>query len=104
MSKIEELIEKRANTDEFNRYYYAGDKTDTTLERIAGIELVLEKMKENRNYQIGILCQKKLALRDDDGVMSPESLELFVTLQDEMDELTKEFKETIKHIGVVSAY
>ena len=49
MTKIEELMEKRANTDEFNRYYYAGDKTDTTLERIAGIELVLEKMKENRN-------------------------------------------------------
>ena len=103
MSKIEELIEKRANTDEFNRYYYAGDKTDTTLERIAGIELVLEKMKENRMYQVNILCQKKIALRDDKE-MDSRTIELFMKLQDEMDELTKEFKETIKHIGVVSAY
>ena len=103
MSKIEELIEKRANTDEFNRYYYAGDKTDTTLERIAGIELVLEKMKENRMYQVNILCQKKIALRDDKE-MDSGTIELFMKLQDEMDELTKEFKETIKHIGVVSAY
>ena len=103
MSKIEELIEKRANTDEFNRYYYAGDKTDTTLERIAGIELVLEKMKENRMYQVNILCQKKIALRDDKE-MDSRTIELFMKLQNEMDELTKEFKETIKHIGVVSAY
>ncbi len=103
MSKIEELIEKRANTDEFNRYYYAGDKTDTTLERIAGIELVLEKMKENRMYQVNILCQKKIALRDDKE-MDSGTIELFMKLQDEMNELTKEFKETIKHIGVVSAY
>ena len=103
MSKIEELIEKRANTDEFNRYYYAGDKTDTTLERIAGIELVLEKMKENRMYQVNILCQKKIALRDDKE-MDSRTIELFMKLQNEMDELTKEFKETIKHIGVVSDY
>ena len=103
MSKIEETITEKAASEALNQYYYVESK-DTTLERIADIEAVLEKMKENRNYQIGILWQKKLALRDDDGVMSPESLELFVTLQDEMDELTKEFKETIKHIGVVSAY
>ena len=103
MTKIEELMEKRANTDEFNRFYYAGDKTDTTLERIAGIELVLEKMKENRMYQVNILCQKKIALRDDKE-MDSRTIELFMKLQNEMDELTKEFKETIKHIGVVSAY
>ena len=103
MTKIEELMEKRANTDEFNRYYYAGDKTDTTLERIAGIELVLEKMKENRMYQVNVLCQKKIALRDDKE-MDSRTIELFMKLQNEMDELTKEFKETIKHIGVVSAY
>lgn len=102
MSKIEETITEKAASDAFNQYYYVEGK-DTTLERIADIEAVLEKMKENRNYQIGILCQKKLALREN-VEMSPESLELFVTLQDEMDELTKEFKETIKHIGVVSAY
>ena len=103
MTKIEELMEKRANTDEFNRFYYAGDKTDTTLERIAGIELVLEKMRENRMYQVNILCQKKIALRDDKE-MDSRTIELFMKLQNEMDELTKEFKETIKHIGVVSAY
>ena len=103
MTKIEELMEKRANTDEFNRYYYAGDKTDTTLERIAGIELVLEKMRENRMYQVNILCEKKIALRDDKE-MDSRTIELFMKLQNEMDELTKEFKETIKHIGVVSAY
>jgi len=103
MTKIEELMEKRANTDEFNRFYYAGDKTDTTLERIAGIELVLEKMKENRMYQVNILCEKKIALRDDKE-MDSRTIELFMKLQNEMDELTKEFKETIKHIGVVSAY
>ena len=103
MSKIEELMEKRANTDEFNRFYYAGDKTDTTLERIAGIELVLEKMRENRMYQVNILCEKKIALRDDKE-MDSRTIELFMKLQNEMDELTKEFKETIKHIGVVSAY
>jgi len=102
MSKIEETITEKAASEAFNQYYYVESK-DTTLERIADIEAVLEKMKENRNYQIGILCQKKLALREN-VEMSPESLELFVTLQDEMDELTKEFKETIKHIGVVSAY
>ena len=102
MSKIEETITERAASEAFNQYYYVESK-DTTLERIADIEAVLAKMKENRNYQIGILCQKKLALREN-VEMSPESLELFVTLQDEMDELTKEFKETIKHIGVVSAY
>ena len=103
MTKIEELMEKRANTDEFNRFYYAGDKTDTTLERIAGIELVLEKMKENRMYQVNILCEKKIALRDDKE-MDSRTIELFMKLQNEMDELTKEFKETIKPIGVVSAY
>ena len=103
MTKIEELMEKRANTDEFNRFYYAGDKTDTTLERIASIELVLEKMKENRMYQVNILCEKKIALRDDKE-MDSRTIELFMKLQNEMDELTKEFKETIKHIGVVSAY
>ncbi len=103
MTKIEETITEKAASEAFNQYYYVESK-DTTLERIADIEAVLAKMKENRNYQIGILCQKKLALRDDDGVMSPESLNLFVTLQNDMDELTKEFKETIKHIGVVSAY
>ena len=102
MLKIEETITEKAASEAFNQYYYVESK-DTTLERIADIEAVLEKMKENRNYQIGILCQKKLALREN-VEMSPESLELFVTLQDEMDELTKEFKETIKHIGVVSAY
>lgn len=102
MTKIEETITEKAASEAFNQYYYVESK-DTTLERIADIEAVLEKMKENRNYQIGILCQKKLALREN-VEMSPESLELFVTLQDEMDELTKEFKETIKHIGVVSAY
>ena len=103
MTKIEELMEKRANTDEFNRFYYAGDKTDTTLERIAGIELVLEKMRENRMYQVNILCEKKIALRDDKE-MDSRTIELFMKLQNEMDELTKEFKESIKHIGVVSAY
>ena len=103
MTKIEELMEKRANTDEFNRFYYAGDKTDTTLERIAGIELVLEKMKENRMYQVNILCEKKIALRDDKE-MDSRTIELFMKLQNEMDELTKEFKTVIKHIGVVSAY
>ena len=102
MLKIEETITEKAASEAFNQYYYVESK-DTTLERIADIEAVLEKMKENRNYQIGILCQKKLALREN-VEMSPESLELFVTLQDEMDELTKEFKETIKHIGVGSAY
>ena len=102
MTKIEETITEKAASEAFNQYYYVESK-DTTLERIADIEAVLAKMKENRNYQIGILCQKKLALREN-VEMSPESLELFVTLQDEMDELTKEFKETIKHIGVVSAY
>ena len=102
MLKIEETITEKAASEAFNQYYYVESK-DTTLERIADIEAVLAKMKENRNYQIGILCQKKLALREN-VEMSPESLELFVTLQDEMDELTKEFKETIKHIGVVSAY
>jgi hypothetical protein len=102
MTKIEETITEKAASEAFNQYYYVESK-DTTLERIADIEAVLAKMKENRNYQIGVLCQKKLALREN-VEMSPESLELFVTLQDEMDELTKEFKETIKHIGVVSAY
>ena len=102
MLKIEETITEKAASEAFNQYYYVESK-DTTLERIADIEAVLAEMKENRNYQIGILCQKKLALREN-VEMSPESLELFVTLQDEMDELTKEFKETIKHIGVVSAY
>ena len=102
MTKIEETITEKAASEAFNQYYYVESK-DTTLERIADIEAVLAEMKENRNYQIGILCQKKLALREN-VEMSPESLELFVTLQDEMDELTKEFKETIKHIGVVSAY
>ena len=102
MTNIDITITEKAASEAFNRYYYVESK-DTTLERIADIEAVLAKMKENRNYQIGILCQKKLALREN-VEMSPESLELFVTLQDEMDELTKEFKETIKHIGVVSAY
>ena len=102
MTNIDITITEKAASEAFNQYYYVESK-DTTLERIADIEAVLAEMKENRNYQIGILCQKKLALREN-VEMSPESLELFVTLQDEMDELTKEFKETIKHIGVVSAY
>ena len=102
MTNIDITITEKAASEAFNQYYYVESK-DPTLERIADIEAVLAKMKENRNYQIGILCQKKLALREN-VEMSPESLELFVTLQDEMDELTKEFKETIKHIGVVSAY
>ena len=54
-------------------------------------------------YQVNILCEKKIALRDDKE-MDSRTIELFMKLQNEMDELTKEFKETIKHIGVVSAY
>ena len=73
MTNIDITITEKAASEAFNHYYYVESK-DTTLERIADIEAVLAEMKENRNYQIGILCQKKLALREN-VEMSPESLE-----------------------------
>ncbi|SVC29840.1 uncharacterized protein METZ01_LOCUS282694, partial [marine metagenome] len=51
MTNIEETITEKAASEAFNQYYYVESK-DTTLERIADIEAVLAKMKENRNYQI----------------------------------------------------
>ena len=88
------LLEKRANTDEFNRMYYEGYETDTTLDMVEKIEELLVQLRENREYQCSILCRKKIAMRDfpENPEIDYKAVELYAKLQEEMVENIKDLK------------
>ena len=94
MSKIEELMEKRANTDEFNLMYYSGEQTDKTLNMVEKIEELFVMIRENREYQASILCQKKIAMRDnpENPEIDYKTVEAYAKLQEEMVENIKDLK------------
>ena len=94
MSAMDNLLEKRASTDEFNRMYYNGEQTDKTLNFVEKIEELFVLIRENREYQANILCQKKIAMRKEpeNPKIDPKSLELYADLQEEMVKHIKDLK------------
>ena len=91
---MDNLLDKRANTDEFNKMYYRGEETDKTLNMIEAMEEVFAKIRENRKYQKSILCDKKIAMRKDpeNPKIDPKSVELYADLQEEMVRHIKDLK------------
>ena len=91
---MDNLLDKRANTDEFNKMYYNGEQTDKTLNTIERIEKLFEMIRENRKYQKSILCDKKIAMRKDpeNPVIDRKTVELYANLQEEMVKHIKDLK------------
>ena len=91
---MDNLLEKRANTDEFNKMYYNGEQTDKTLNFVEKIEELFVLIRENREYQANILCQKKVAMRDnpENPKIDPKTVELYANLQEEMVKHIKDLK------------
>jgi len=91
---MDNLLDKRANTDEFNKMYYRGEETDKTLNFVEKIEELFVLIRENRKYQKSILCDKKIAMRKDpeNPKIDPKSLELYADLQEEMVRHIKDLK------------
>ena len=91
---MDNLLDKRANTDEFNLMYYNGEQTDKTLNFVEKIEELFVLIRENRKYQKSILCDKKIAMRKDpeNPKIDPKSLELYADLQEEMVKHIKDLK------------
>ena len=91
---MDNLLDKRANTDEFNLMYYNGEQTDKTLNFVEKIEELFVLIRENRKYQKSILCDKKIAMRKDpeNPKIDPKSLELYADLQEEMVRHIKDLK------------
>ena len=98
INAMDNLLDKRANTDQFNEMYYRGDQTDVTLNMVEQIEELFVKIRENREYQANILCQKKIAMRDnpENPVIDPKAVELYANLQEEMVDHIKELKTYTK--------
>tara|TARA_B100001029_G_C14835147_1_gene325202 strand:- start:298 stop:633 length:336 start_codon:yes stop_codon:yes gene_type:complete len=94
MSAMDNLLEKRASTDEFNMMYYKGEQTDKTLNMVELVEELFVKIRENREYQASILCQKKIAMRDnpENPEIDYKAVELYAKLQEEMVENIKDLK------------
>ena len=95
---MDNLLDKRASTDEFNRMYYNGEQTDKTLNFVEKVEELFVMIRENREYQANILCQKKVAMRDnpENPVIDSKTVELYANLQEEMVEHIKELKTFTK--------
>ena len=91
---MDNLLDKRANTDEFNKMYYRGEETDKTLNFVEKIEELFVLIRENRKYQKSILCDKKIAMRKDpeNPKIDPKSVELYADLQEEMVKHIKDLK------------
>lgn len=91
---MDNLLEKRASTDEFNMMYYKGEQTDKTLNMVELVEELFVKIRENREYQASILCQKKIAMRDnpENPEIDRKAVELYAKLQEEMVENIKDLK------------
>ena len=91
---MDNLLEKRANTDEFNRMYYNSEQTDKTLNFVEKIEELFVLIRENREYQANILCQKKVAMRDnpENPEIDRKAVELYANLQEEMVKHIKDLK------------
>ena len=91
---MDNLLDKRANTDEFNKMYYRGEETDKTLNTIEKIEKLFEMIRENRKYQKSILCDKKIAMRDnpENPEIDRKTVELYEQLQEEMVKHIKDLK------------
>ena len=83
---MDNLLDKRANTDEFNKMYYNEEQTDKTLNMVELVEELFVKIRENREYQASILCKKKIAMRDnpENPEIDPKAVELYANLQEEM--------------------
>ena len=98
INAMDNLLDKRVNTDEFNLMYYSGDQTDVTLNMVEQIEELFVKIRENREYQANILCQKKVAMRNnpENPVIDPKTVELYANLQEEMVDHIKELKTYTK--------
>ena len=94
INAMDNLLDKRANTDEFNRMYYNGEQTDKTLNFVEKIEELFVLIRENREYQAKILCDKKNAMREDpeNPKIDTKSLELYADLQEEMVRHIKDLK------------
>ena len=95
---MDNLLDKRANTDEFNKMYYRGEETDKTLNMIEKIEKLFEMIRENRKYQKSILCDKKIAMREnpENPKIDAKSLVLYADLQEEMVKHIKDLKSYTK--------
>jgi len=95
---MDNLLDKRANTDEFNKMYYRGEETDKTLNMIEKIEELFEIIRENRKYQKSILCDKKIAMRrnPENPEIDTKAVELYAKLQEEMVVHIKELKTFTK--------
>ena len=91
---MDNLLEKRASTDEFNMMYYKGEQTDKTLNFVEKIEELFVLIRENREYQANILCQKKIAMRDnpENPEIDRKTVELYANLQEEMVKHIKDLK------------
>ena len=91
---MDNLLDKRANTDEFNKMYYNGEQTDKTLNFVEKIEELFVMIRENRKYQKSILCDKKIAMREnpENPKIDPKSLVLYADLQEEMVKHIKDLK------------
>ena len=91
---MDNLLDKRANTDEFNKMYYNGEQTDKTLNFVEKIEELFVLIRENREYQASILCKKKIAMRDnpENPVIDRKTVELYANLQEEMVKHIKDLK------------
>ena len=91
---MDNLLDKRANTDEFNKMYYNGEQTDKTLNFVEKIEELFVLIRENREYLANILCQKKVAMRDnpENPVIDRKTVELYANLQEEMVKHIKDLK------------
>ena len=94
INAMDNLLDKRANTDEFNKMYYRGEETDKTLNTIERIEKLFEMIRENRKYQKSILCDKKIAMREnpENPKIDPKLLVLYADLQEEMVKHIKDLK------------
>ena len=94
---MDNLLDKRANTDEFNKMYYNGEQTDKTLNFVEKIEELFVLIRENREYQKSILCQKKIAMRD-----NPENPEIDPKAVGFSMRIYRE--EMVKHIKDLKSY
>ena len=94
INAMDNLLDKRASTDEFNRMYYNGEQTDKTLNFVEKIEELFVMIREKREYQASILCKKKIAMRDnpENPVIDRKTVELYANLQEEMVKHIKDLK------------
>jgi len=60
INAMDNLLDKRANTDEFNKMYYNGEQSDKTLNFVEKIEELFVLIRENREYQASFFVRRRL--------------------------------------------